>query len=455
MSRPSGRAHGLALVAAETAVIRHDEGQPIVGGLYVLRQGGDAATPPGSPTLSDTGAPAGTGDPMARARSLQAAGRDDEAAAAYAAILAGEPDNLAALGQLGVVERRRGRVQAAAEAWRLALELAPGDARLHRMLGEALAQLHDFEAAAGHFARADELAPGDPGTLLGLGAMLLQVGRAEAALATLRRAVERAPKEPQIRFELARALALTGADAEAHEALEEARALGLGADALGYLEHLIEGRDGGAATVASLRRLYDQAAPHYESHVIVGLENHTWRLLLELLDRQPGLAGGRWAAGLELGCGTGQAGAELRRRADRLTGVDLSPAMLEQAGKRGAYDRLAAADLMSFLGDPAEEEDYDLLFAADVLPHIADFTALLAVTAGRLRPGGIFLLSTEHSDGPDRVPLPEFRFRHSLAHVEQATAAAGLALVAHEVRQIRVERGAPVMGGLYLLRRPS
>jgi predicted TPR repeat methyltransferase len=51
--------------------------------------------------------------------------------------------------------------------------------------------------------------------------------------------------------------------------------------------------------------------------------------------------------------------------------------------------------------------------------------------------------------------LPEFRFRHSLALVERAAAAAGLALLAHEVQQIRVERGAPVMGGLYLLRRPA
>ena len=77
-------------------------------------------------------------------------------------------------------------------------------------------------------------------------------------------------------------------------------------------------------------------------------------------------------AGLELGCGPGQAGAELRRRVDHLTGVDLSPAMIEQAGRRGDYTRLVTADLMRFLGDPAEEESFDLIFASDVLPHIFD-----------------------------------------------------------------------------------
>jgi predicted TPR repeat methyltransferase len=67
----------------------------------------------------------------------------------------------------------------------------------------------------------------------------------------------------------------------------------------------------------------------------------------------------------------------------------------------------------------------------------------------------MLLFSTEHGETEDCAPLPDYRFRHSLGHVEQAATAAGLAMLAHEVRQIRVERGAPVMGGLYLLRRPA
>ena len=443
----TARAHGLATLAAETAVIRRDEGQAVTGGLHLLRLGGAAG-------MAAPAAPPPRADDMAQARAMQAAGRHDEAARLYAAILAGQPRHLEALRQLGIAERRQTHIQAAVQAWRQALDLAPADAWLHKVLGEALAQLHDFAAAAGHFRRAAELAPSDPGPLHGLGAMLLQTGDAEEAIAALRRAAGLAPREPNIHFELARALALAGAAAEARQALEQARDAGLDADNLGYLEHLIEGRDGGAATVASLQRLYDRAAPHYESHVVTGLDNRTWRLLLELLDREPGLSG-HWRAGLELGCGPGMAGPELRRRVDRLTGVDLSPVMIEQAGRRAVYDRLAAADLMTFLGDPGEAEDYDLMFAADVLPHIGDFVALLTLAAGRLQPGGLFLFSTEHSDGAERVPLPEFRFRHSLAHVENAAVAAGLAVAAHTVSQIRVERGAPVMGGLYLLRRPA
>ena len=458
-----GRSHGLTLLASETAVIRQDEGQPIGGGLHLLRR--EAAA---DDATSDAAADpdAARGQALARAEALQATGRQDEAAAVCEGILATAPDQPAALRRLGLIERARGRAAAAHRIWERLLRSAPDDPALHRLAGEDLASLHEFAAAAGHFARADALKPDDPGILLGLGAMLLQQGQADAALASLHRAAELAPRHAAIHFELARALASTGAMAEARTVLDKIRGtggaggpsgsggLGLSSDGLGYLEHLVEGRDGGAASVARLQRIYDQAAPHYESHVIVRLENRIWRQLIELLDADMATAG-RIGMGLDLGCGPGLAGTELRRRVDHLTGVDLSTAMLEQAGRRDAYDRLVASDLMAFLSDPAEADAYDLMFASDVLIHIGDLVALLTVVASRLRPGGIFLFSTEHSDDLDCVPLPEFRFRHSLGYVEQAATAAGLALATHEVRQIRVERGAPVMGGLYLLRQPS
>ena len=42
---------------------------------------------------------------------------------------------------------------------------------------------------------------------------------------------------------------------------------------------------------------------------------------------------------LDIGCGTGLMGAGLRALKRTLTGVDLSPNMLEQARRRGLYDR--------------------------------------------------------------------------------------------------------------------
>ena len=48
---------------------------------------------------------------------------------------------------------------------------------------------------------------------------------------------------------------------------------------------------------------------------------------------------------LDLGCGTGLAGAAFRPHVDWLAGVDLSPKMIEVARAKGLYDRLAVADI--------------------------------------------------------------------------------------------------------------
>ena len=56
----------------------------------------------------------------------------------------------------------------------------------------------------------------------------------------------------------------------------------------------------------------------------------------------------QFRAMLDLGCGTGLAGAAFRPFVERLTGVDLSPGMIAQAESKGFYDRLATADLDRF-----------------------------------------------------------------------------------------------------------
>ena len=48
---------------------------------------------------------------------------------------------------------------------------------------------------------------------------------------------------------------------------------------------------------------------------------------------------------LDLGCGTGLAGAAFRPHVDWLVGVDLSPKMIEAARAKGLYDQLAVADI--------------------------------------------------------------------------------------------------------------
>ncbi len=97
------------------------------------------------------------------------------------------------------------------------------------------------------------------------------------------------------------------------------------------------------------------------------------------LGREP-----RFDRALDLGCGTGLAGAVFAPRVDSLVGVDLSAAMVEQARRTGRYNHLHVSDVLEFL---AREGDgcADLVIAADVLPYCSDLAPLIARGGARAR----------------------------------------------------------------------
>ena len=83
------------------------------------------------------------------------------------------------------------------------------------------------------------------------------------------------------------------------------------------------------APPAYIATLFDQHAEAFEDILVDGLGYAVPMMARDILQR---LAPGPYARLLDLGCGTGLAGVALRDMAGHLTGVDLSEAMLGQAG---------------------------------------------------------------------------------------------------------------------------
>jgi predicted TPR repeat methyltransferase len=154
---------------------------------------------------------------------------------------------------------------------------------------------------------------------------------------------------------------------------------------------------------------------------------------------------------LDLGCGTGLSGVALKPFARRLAGLDLAPRMLAEAQKRGLYDTLEQGDLLDWL--PRRRGGFDLIAAADVLNYLGDLAPALAAIALALTPGGLAAFSIERGEGAPFALGPGMRYRHDPAHVARLAADAGLAAVARQDAALREEKGAPVAGVLFLLRR--
>ena len=99
---------------------------------------------------------------------------------------------------------------------------------------------------------------------------------------------------------------------------------------------------------------------------------------------------------LDLGCGTGLMGFELRGSTQRLEGIDLSSKMLKQAKSKEIYDRLIQGDITEFL--TSAELDFNYYFAADVFIYIGDLFKIFSLIKDRNKEGGKLIFSTEHSE---------------------------------------------------------
>src|SRR5947209_8159555 len=120
----------------------------------------------------------------------------------------------------------------------------------------------------------------------------------------------------------------------------------------------------GSATPAYIARLFDQYAPRFEAHLIDGLGYRAPDLLRNAVAEVCAHTNRpmHFARALDLGCGTGLAGAAFRDCVDRLEGVDLSAGMLAEARAKGIYDVLALGDVVDHLR-ATPDRTFDMILA--------------------------------------------------------------------------------------------
>jgi predicted TPR repeat methyltransferase len=138
--------------------------------------------------------------------------------------------------------------------------------------------------------------------------------------------------------------------------------------------------------------------------------------------------------------------------AQRLCGVDLSPAMIEKARAREVYDELEVGDLVEVLRKVGTGS-FDLLVAADVLIYLGDLAPVFEGASAALRPDGLFAFTLE-AGGGDRYHLQRktLRFTHSEPYVRRMAELFGFEIDSLEPTVLRMEAGHPVPGYLIVLR---
>jgi predicted TPR repeat methyltransferase len=338
--------------------------------------------------------------------------RVDEAIGAYQRAIAINPSHLRAYNNLGILLRATGKPVEAEAAYRKALEIEPQYVDAYHNLGVLLASLERTQEAVLCYCKVTTLMPHHRESRRMLGLAYCVLGQKDKAIELYEQWLKEEPDHPVLPHLLA---GCTGRDVPTR------------------------------ASDSCVQFIFDSFAASFESK-LAHLLYRAPSLVQAMIERS-GVAPARDLDVLDAGCGTGLCGPLVAPYARRLTGVDLSAGMIEQAKAKAVYDELVHDELTRFLR--SRPGAYDLVVSADTLVYFGDLGDVAAAAHAALRPGGMLVFTLEELEAGDadldcRLE-PHGRYVHSRRYAERVLGRAGFGVeVVHA--ELRMESGVPVRG---------
>lgn len=358
--------------------------------------------------------------------------------------------------------QREGNLLSAQALCRTALARQPDRVDALCLLGQLLVQGEHFGEAALLLRRAIFLGADDVEAHYDMARALVGLGDNDEAIAVLATALRRSPTHgPMIKLlasTLHHCARLDEARALIGDALFRVGASTSGTDLLEHWARLMPDDPAPAHRLAAMRGdappvraadeyvtyLFDRYADTFDQSLL-GLGYHGPALIASLL-QAAGLAPGKQLHVLDAGCGTGLCAPALLPYAAHLTGVDLSPAMVEKARQRGGYDSLVVAELSDFLGRHTAQ--FDLVAVMDTFVYFGELGEAFRNAAKALRPSGFLAFTLEKTDAASQGYQlnANARYSHTPAYVSQQLADAGFNIQLLDDAVLRHNDAEPVHG---------
>jgi predicted TPR repeat methyltransferase len=279
------------------------------------------------------------------------------------------------------------------------------------------------------------------------------MGQLEQAAEHYRQAIDRQPQVPELYRYLAVVLMQLGDTEAAIESLQNEIQLSPDASAqhlLASLQNITTDR----APASYVSELFNTYADSFDQHLVGKLEYRTHALVAQTIRDTLGNDAHDLEI-LDLGCGTGLFGEEIKDIKKTLVGIDLASKMIDRTRVRGIYDELIVGDLLVYLED-VQDGQFNLIVATDVFIYVGDLQPVFRQASRILQPGCWFAFSLEAApevnDG-EFVLASSGRYQHGQTYIERLCTSFNFEIRSCTQTTIRKERNQPIAGYIYLLKK--
>lgn len=378
-------------------------------------------------------------------------GELDKAINHYQIFLKHEPQHVETLNNLGVAYLKQNKFTEAARFFQQALAVEPKHADARNNLAATFLQQDRFTEANWHYQLYLQLAPDDTDAHYNFAVAAMALGNLKDAIEHFKHTLELTPNHVDAHCNLAAIYLKTGKKDQAIDHYQQAVALQPENVAASYLlGALTKNELPSAAPAEYIKQLFDNYAGYFDKQLIEHLHYQTPSLMRTALTKFLPAKKPKWQI-LDLGCGTGLAGAAFRDLAKCLIGVDLSPRMLEKAREKALYDELIEEDLTNFLA--TTKTNFDLIISADTLVYIGDLTAVIEGCYRALHEHGLAIFSTELSTGQTYELETSGRFAHTKSYIEKLAIECGFKVLTTQKIIGRYQQSNPVDNIIYILQK--
>ena len=377
----------------------------------------------------------------------KAIGQLDVAVEYFEKALAIKPDYTEVNYNLGLTLQELGQLDAAVESYKKALAVNPNYAEAHNNLGVTLKELGQLDSAVECYEKAITTQPDYAEAHNNLGLAFYELDQVDAAVESYKKALAIKPDYAEVNYNLGNALNDLGKLDDAVKSYE--RALAIKPDYL-VPQHMINALTGNTSTEPPkeyVKNLFDDYAEGFDDSLIKQLGYKLPFLMKELILKLDPLRN-KFEKVIDLGCGTGLTGIELRDISNNLTGIDISSNMVAKTRELDVYDHLIEGDVVDILS--SSKEKYDLFIALDVFIYIGELTKMFKTVRQCCNKNALFIFSIEAQEEDGYSLLKSARYSHSECYILKTASVAFKAIYSQEVN-LRKEKEGWIKGIIFIM----